>query len=72
LRRLDRSLIRRATLHLIGLAPTPSKSVGPAAGIAAIERWGRHWLNLVRYAEDDVRSLGPESVLYALPQDARY
>jgi hypothetical protein len=35
-------------------------------------RWGRHWLNLGRFAEDDVRSLGPESVLYALPQDARY
>jgi hypothetical protein len=24
------------------------------------ERSGRHWLNLVRYPEDDVRSLGPK------------
>jgi hypothetical protein len=24
------------------------------------ERWGRHWLDVVRYAEDDVRGLDPK------------
>ena len=62
-------LIRRATFDLIGLPPTPEKVAGfltdqssgayeelvdrllasPRYG----ERWGRHWLDLVRYAESD-------------------
>ena len=65
---LDREhLLRRVTLDLTGLPPTPAESAAfvadsspdayaklldrllasPAYG----ERWGRHWLDLVRYAE---------------------
>jgi hypothetical protein len=62
-----RALIRRATYDLTGLPPTPAEIaafladkspkafekvlnhllVSPAYG----ERWGRHWLDLVRYAD---------------------
>jgi hypothetical protein len=62
-----RTLIRRATYDLIGLPPTPDEIdaflkdtsadafakvvdrllVSPAYG----ERWGRHWLDVVRYAD---------------------
>jgi hypothetical protein len=71
-----RALIRRATLDLIGLPPTPEEVdafvndksanafekvvdrllASPQYG----ERWGRHWLDIVRYAEDDVRGLDPK------------
>ena len=64
-----RTLIRRLTLDLTGLPPTPSAITefesdsrddayerlvdrlldSPAYG----ERWARHWLDLVRYAESD-------------------
>ncbi|HZL36267.1 MAG TPA: DUF1549 and DUF1553 domain-containing protein [Tepidisphaeraceae bacterium] len=63
------TLIRRATFDLIGLPPTPTEVeafVGdsrPHAYARLIdrllasprygERWGRHWLDLVRYAESD-------------------
>ena len=68
-------LLRRATLDLTGLPPTPeeiaafdkdtsldafSKVVdrllaSPHYG----ERWGRAWLDVARYGEDDYRSLNP-------------
>ena len=62
-----RTLIRRATFDLTGLPPTPAEVaafLGDAtprafeevvdrllASTAYGERWGRHWLDLVRYAE---------------------
>jgi len=62
-------LIRRATYDLIGLPPTPEEvdafvnDTAPDAWERLIERllaspqygekWGRHWLDLVRYAESD-------------------
>ena len=71
-----RTLIRRATLDLIGLAADARRSGrfrerqiaegvrkggGPPARVAAYgERWGRHWLDVARYAEDDVRGLDPK------------
>jgi hypothetical protein len=71
-----RALIRRATFDLVGLPPTPEEVdafvsdkssnayekvvdrllASPRYG----ERWGRHWLDVVRYAEDDVRGLDPK------------
>jgi hypothetical protein len=63
------TLIRRATLDLIGLPPTPAevdafmKDTSPAAFRTVVERllasphygerWGRHWLDVVRYADSD-------------------
>ncbi len=70
-----RTLLRRATFDLIGLPPTPAEIAAfladsspdafsrvverllasPAYG----ERWGRHWLDLVRYADSlDARAVG--------------
>lgn len=62
-----RTLIRRATYDLIGLPPTPEEveafanDLDPTAYENLInrllaspqygEKWGRHWLDLVRYAE---------------------
>jgi hypothetical protein len=62
-----RALLRRLSLDLIGLPPTPEEQtafLNDAAPDAAErlverllasphygERWGRHWLDLVRYAE---------------------
>ncbi len=62
-----RTLIRRVTFDLIGLPPTPQeidnflKDDSPGAFETLVERllasphygerWGRHWLDLVRYAE---------------------
>ena len=62
-----RTLIRRVTFDLIGLPPTPEEIDNflndnkPGAFEAVVERllasphygerWGRHWLDLVRYAE---------------------
>lgn len=63
------TLIRRATFDLIGLPPTPEevadfvKDSSPNAYECLIdrllasprygERWGRHWLDLARYADSD-------------------
>ena len=63
------SLLRRATYDLTGLPPTPDEvdaflaDPAPDAYEKAVdrllasprygERWGRHWLDLVRYAETD-------------------
>jgi mono/diheme cytochrome c family protein len=71
-----RTLIRRATFDLTGLPPTPEeiesfeKDKSPNAFAKVVdrllasprygERWGRHWLDVARYAEDDVRGLDPK------------
>src|SRR5439155_15617371 len=63
------TLIRRATYDLLGLPPTPeeidafTKDKSPEAFDKVIERllasphygeqWGRHWLDVVRYADTD-------------------
>lgn len=64
-----RTLIRRAYFGLIGLPPTPAevdlflRDASPAAYERLVdrlleskhygERWGRHWLDLARYADSD-------------------
>jgi hypothetical protein len=95
-----RTLIRRVTFDLTGLPPTPEEVEGfvadtspdaysklidrllasPAYG----ERWGRHWLDLVRYTDSfDARGIGGEGdcaqawryrdwVVRALNADVRY
>ncbi|HUB28953.1 MAG TPA: PSD1 and planctomycete cytochrome C domain-containing protein [Terracidiphilus sp.] len=71
-----RTLIRRATFDLIGLPPTEEEveaferdKSGDAwekvvdrllASPRYGERWGRHWLDVARYSEDDVRGLDPK------------
>lgn len=68
-----RVLIRRATYDLTGLPPSPeeveafAKDTAPDAFAKLVdrllaspaygERWGRHWLDVARYAEDDTRGL---------------
>ena len=68
-------LLRRATLDLTGLQPTPAeiaafeKDNSPDAFAKVVdhllasphygERWGRVWLDVARYGEDDYRSLNP-------------
>ena len=68
-------LIRRATLDLIGLPPMPEeiaafeKDASPGAFAKVVdrllvspqygERWGRNWLDVARFGEDDYRSLNP-------------
>ena len=63
------ALIRRATFDLIGLPPTPEEvdaflaDKSPQAFEKVVdrllaspqygERWGRHWLDLARYAESE-------------------
>jgi len=70
-----RDLIRRATLDLTGLPPTPEEIAAfekdqTPDGFAKVvdrllasphygERWGRLWLDVARYGEDDYRSLNP-------------
>jgi hypothetical protein len=70
-----RSLIRRATFDLTGLPPAPEEveaflaDPAPDAFARVVdrllaspqygERWGRHWLDLVRYADSrDARGIG--------------
>jgi len=71
-----RTLIRRASFDLTGLPATPEevdafeKDKSPQAFEKVVdrllasprygERWGRHWLDVARYAEDDVRGLDPK------------
>ena len=68
-------LLRRATLDLTGLPPTPEEidafvnDPSPQAYAKLIdrllasphygERWGRVWLDVARFGEDDYRSLNP-------------
>ena len=79
------TLIRRMTLDLAGLPPTPSEIDAfvndPAAEDVALakvvdrllaspqfgERWGRHWLDIVRYAESVGRTRN-----YPFPYAWRY
>ncbi len=73
-----RTLLRRATFDLIGLPPTPAEidaflaDDSPQAFARVVdrllasphygERWGRHWLDVVRYADArDLIQLPPES-----------
>src|SRR5262249_53860290 len=70
-----RDLLRRATLDLTGLPPTYEdtvafeKDTSPGAFAKVVdrllasphygERWGRIWLDVARFGEDDYRSLEP-------------
>ena len=70
------TLIRRATLDLTGLPPTPEEvdafqKDGSANAFARVvdrllasprygEAWARMWLDVARYGEDDYRSQDPE------------
>jgi hypothetical protein len=70
-----RTLIRRLTYDLTGLPPSPEeveafvKDSSPDAYSRLIdrllgsqaygERWGRHWLDVARFGEDDTRGLAP-------------
>jgi hypothetical protein len=78
-----RTLLRRATFDLIGLPPTPDEidafvaDESPAAFTHLVERllaspqygerWGRHWLDVVRYADT-----AGETADYPVPQAYRY
>src|SRR5918993_1112307 len=69
------TLIRRASLDLTGLPPTPEEvdaflaDSSPGAFDTVVDRllasprygetWGRMWLDVARYGEDDYRSLDP-------------
>jgi mono/diheme cytochrome c family protein len=82
-----RTLIRRATLDLTGLPPTPEEieafeqDSSPAAFEKVVdrllaspaygERWGRHWLDVARYGDDDIRGLDPRGRGY-MPLDGAY
>jgi hypothetical protein len=78
-----RTLIRRVTFDLIGLPPTPAevdaflKDQSPGAFARVVdrlldsphygERWARHWLDLVRFAETQGHEFDfelPEAYLY--------
>ena len=79
-----RALIRRATFDLIGLPPTPEEveafalDESPDAFAKVVdrllanphygERWGRHWLDVARYGEDQAHTF--EARLY--PDGYRY
>ncbi|MEZ5317323.1 MAG: PSD1 and planctomycete cytochrome C domain-containing protein [Vicinamibacterales bacterium] len=70
------ALIRRATLDLTGVPPTPEEvdaflaDTSPTAFESVVDRllasprygetWGRMWLDVARYGEDDYRSLDPQ------------
>ena len=70
-----RQLIRRATFDLTGLPPTPEEVAAfaddpsPDAFEKVVERllasphygerWGRRWLDVIRFGEDDTRGLAP-------------
>ncbi|HTW65403.1 MAG TPA: PSD1 and planctomycete cytochrome C domain-containing protein [Bryobacteraceae bacterium] len=82
-----KTLIRRVTLDLIGLPPTPEEvdafvaDKSPNAYEKVVdrllasprygERWGRHWLDVARYSEDDVRGLDPKGRGY-MPFEGAY
>ncbi|MBY0490369.1 MAG: PSD1 and planctomycete cytochrome C domain-containing protein [Gemmatimonadaceae bacterium] len=71
-----RTLIRRATFDLIGLPPSKKEIDAFLADTSAKafekvvdrllasehygEKWGRHWLDVTRYGEDDTRGLAQD------------
>ena len=71
-----RQLVRRATFDLTGLPPTPAEidafanDPAPDAFERVVdrllasprygERWGRHWLDVARFGEDDTRGLAED------------
>ncbi|MEZ5403437.1 MAG: PSD1 and planctomycete cytochrome C domain-containing protein [Bryobacteraceae bacterium] len=68
-----RTLLRRLSIDLTGLPPTPAdtaryeSSGDTAAEVDRLlasphfgERWGRYWLDVARYGEDDVLGLSQE------------
>jgi cytochrome c553 len=73
-------LLRRATFDLTGLPPTPEeveaflRDDSPDAFTKVVdrllasppygERWGRHWLDLARYGEDQAHSFQPRLFPY--------
>lgn len=79
-----RTLIRRASFDLIGLPPTPEEveaflnDPSPQAFSTVIdrlldsphygERWGRHWLDVARYGEDQAHTFKARNY----PQGYRY
>lgn len=82
-----RTLIRRATLDLTGLPPSIEeieafeKDNSPDAFAKVVdrlldsprygERWGRHWLDVARYGDDDIRGLDPRGRGY-MPMDGAW
>ena len=78
-----RTFIRRATFDLLGLPPTPGEAEDfvadelPGAHARLVdrllasphygERWGRHWLDLVRYSDT-----AGDSADYPIPQMYKY
>jgi len=76
-----RVLLRRATFDLIGLPPEPQQmqqfleDKSPQAFAKAVdrllnsphygERWGRHWLDVARYAEDQAHTFSVKKRDYA-------
>ena len=78
-----RTLLRRVTFDLIGLPPTPEEIAGflgdprPDAFARVVERllasphygerWGRHWMDVARYADT-----AGDNADYPVPEAARY
>lgn len=79
-----RSFLRRVTYDLIGLPPSPEEyedflSEESSEALSQVvdrllasplygERWGRHWLDVARYADEDAMGLGPDP----FPNSFRY
>ena len=80
-----RTLIRRASFDLIGLPPTPGEvqaflaDSSPDAFAKVVdrllasphygERWGRHWLDVARYADGDAPDSRPVYIGYGMAKD---
>jgi mono/diheme cytochrome c family protein len=80
-----RTLLRRATFDLIGLPPTPAEVAAfladnsPDAFAKVVdrllasphygERWGRHWLDVARYADGDAPDGRPVYIGYGMAKD---
>ena len=82
-----RTLIRRATFDMWGVPPSDAEvsafeqDRNPQAWAKVVDRllasprygqrWGRHWLDVARYSEDDVRGLDPKGRGY-MPFEGAY